>query len=72
MNKQTRATLQHVARDSCLLASAGDFNQVESELGLNGTMDLSDAFAEDDLIKFRNHLTRIKLSQSPSLLSGRT
>ena len=58
--------------DSWLLASAGDFNQVESELGLNRTMDFTNFIAEDDFIKFRNHLTRRKFSQGPSLFSGWT
>ena len=47
-------------------------NQVESELGLNRTMDRSDIIAEDDPIKFRNHLTRIKFSQGSPLFSRRT
>ena len=45
---------------------------METELGLNGSMDHTDLFVKDHLIKFLDHLPRAELTQITSLLARGT
>ena len=64
-------------RDPCdaalnLFGAAGDFNQMEPELGLHRAVDFADGFAEDYLVEFLDHLAPGKCAQIAPLLTGRT
>ena len=55
---------------SQLVRSAGDFQQVKSELSLHGPMDNADLIVEYDLIKFRHHHAGAKRAQITALTTG--
>jgi len=55
-----------------LFGSPGDFNEMKPKLRLYRAVDFSKVPAEDNVIKFLDHLARGKLAQLSSALSGGT
>jgi len=52
-----------------LFGSAGNFNQMEPELGLHRTVHHANGIAEDNLIEFFDHLALGKRAQVTPLLA---
>lgn len=58
-------------RDSDLIRTAGDFQQVVTELSLHRAVDLTDRFVEDHLVEFLHHLTGSEAAQIATALARR-
>jgi hypothetical protein len=55
----------------CSIGSACDFDEVITELGLDGAVDDAYGFVEDDLIEFGDHLSWIEFAEFAALGAGR-
>eukprot|EP01001_Neometanema_parovale_P004762 NODE_16994_length_383_cov_13.542308_g16678_i0.p1 GENE.NODE_16994_length_383_cov_13.542308_g16678_i0~~NODE_16994_length_383_cov_13.542308_g16678_i0.p1 ORF type:complete len:126 (-),score=25.46 NODE_16994_length_383_cov_13.542308_g16678_i0:4-342(-) len=67
------ASPSHRMRQSNLqLVAALNQDQMVSELGLDGALDLTHGGTEDHLVKLGNHLTGAELAQGAATLSGGT
>jgi hypothetical protein len=54
------------------IGSAGDFNKMIAELGLDWTVNFANFTGEHDFIEFGHHLALAEFAQAPSFFSRRT
>ena len=54
-----------------LIRTVGDFNQMVTKLGLDGSENFTDFTGENHFVKLLDHLTRGKLAKCTTLPTGR-